>query len=149
MVNFRLISILLLIVLSLSLVYAQYADYTELPEDSSSSVSSTTETRVPRFVIIIVLIVVALVLYFHILHKKFISYLSDGAEPQSAAASSLLAWLFWVGLLTLLLYGIDLINMDYYNIGDYLLSSLIRIGVVVLVFFLFSLLISPYKNRQS
>lgn len=111
--------------------------------------SESSGQRVPLVYMAIVGLILAILLHYHILNKKFMNYLESNYSPQSAAASCLIFWLTWVGLIFLILIGIDVINIDFYHIGDHLIGSIIRIAVIVVAWIAIYLIISPYKRSSN
>ena len=118
---FRISMLILVLLMALSLgqlIAQEYdggyeGDLAEVEETSSSGSGA----RLPMIVIVGVIALITGVMYHFILHKRFIEYLDQRMSPQSAAATCLLQWLTWVFGIILLLVGIDIVNMDFLNVG--------------------------------
>lgn len=142
--------LVLLMALSLGQLIAQEydggyeGDLAEVEETSSSGSGA----RLPMIVIVGFIALITGVMYHFILHKRFIEYLDQRMSPQSAAATCLLQWLTWVFGIILLLVGIDIVNMDFLNVGEHFRGAIVRIIVIICLYVVLYLAISPYKKKQ-
>lgn len=145
-----LLILILFVALSLTQLCAQEFDggYEEGLAEVEEPATSAAGNRVPMLAIAVIIALIAAVMYHYILHKRFIEYLDQRMSPQSAAATCLLQWLSWVFLLILLFVGLDVVNMDFLNVGEHLSSALLRIIVIVVLYFALFMAISPYKRKQ-
>lgn len=127
-------------------IWAQDTEYTDMDIPDNAPAVSSFGQRVPMAVIVALLLVFAFILYYHILNKTFMRYLESERSPESSAASCMIKWLVWVGIMALIFVGIDIVNIDFYNAGEHFSSSAVRIIVVIVLWVVAYLIISPHKR---
>lgn len=130
-------------------MWAQETEYEDIEIPDSSPVVSSMGQRVPMAVIVLLILALSIILHYYILNKAFVGYLELGRSPESAAASCMIKWLFWVGILALVFVGIDILNIDFYNVGEHFARSAVRIFVVVVLWVVAYLIISPHKRTVA
>lgn len=142
--------LILLMALFLGQLTAQDYDggYEEDPAEVEETSSSGSGARLPMIAIVGIIALITGVMYHYILHKRFMEYLDQRMSPQSAAATCLLQWLTWVFGIILLFVGIDIVNMDFLNVGEHFRGAFVRIIVIICLYVVLFLAISPYKKKQ-
>jgi Na+/alanine symporter len=130
-------------------LWAQEAEYVEMEIAENPPAMNSLGQRVPLAGIVVIILAFSIILHYYILNKAFIKYLEKEHSPESAAASCMIKWLAWVGVLALVFVGMDILNIDFYNIGEHFARSAVRIIVVVVLWVVAYLIISPHKRSQE